>query len=405
MKIGFIYKNESYQSLNNLNTDIISLLKKEYDTFFYQLENKSDSQKQISNLYNNVDFVLNTSSKLVNYQRNKPTIFLGHAWMDHGAGVNLYHCNSFLSSDMLMFASSSALEKYRYIYKDGLPSLLLPYFTSILRPILTEEEHIQIKKQYNIPIGKKILVYFGRLCSEKNIDKVVDFYQSLDREDTCLLLIGGYSEFYTYGFWKIESTITYKQKIEEKIKNKKNIILVDGVYRDKLRRLLSICSLAINLSHCYEEDFWLSTIEAMRLGLPVIWSAWWWLKDTIEHEKTWFLIKTTINGFKDIWLDYKEAIPFIQNLLDNKDEHKRISDNAIKRSENLYNDKAFSKNLAIAIDNISLYTDGERKHHKLLPEPWIKKIFDKELKEHNIQNIYKNNHQLFNTLYQFYSSS
>ena len=199
MKIGVLYNKEKYRSLNIFNKDVISALKKNQNIISYKLSNKQSAKEinDINTLYKKVDYVINLSSKCINFTRGiiKPTIFLGHAWMDHWAGINLYHNNKFFNKeDIITFASTSALKKYKYIYGNWRSVSLLPYFTTVNKKKVSTNEQNALRDKYGIPRDKKIIIYFWRLCPEKNIAEIVKIYKKLDRKDACLVMIWAYSD-------------------------------------------------------------------------------------------------------------------------------------------------------------------------------------------------------------------
>jgi len=40
-----------------------------------------------------------------------------------------------------------------------------------------------------------------------------------------------------------------------------------------------------------DEDFWMVPVELMAAWKPVLWVNEWWLKESIIHKETWYLIK------------------------------------------------------------------------------------------------------------------
>lgn len=410
MNLGVLYKKEKYLSLNILNKDMILELKKQYNIILYKTSNNLDKDiTNIENLYKKSDFVINLSSKCINYKiiNRKPTLLLWHARMDHWAWINVYHNKDFISgNDIITFASQAALKKYRYTYPKWVKSFLLPYFTNIEKSFISSKEENNIRKLYNIPLNKKIIVYYGRFCSEKNIEKTIEIFNKLNRKDTCLLLIWNFSDEITYGFGDLESVWDkYKDKLLKLIsKSKSNIILLTNIERKILIKILSFSYIYINMTKCYEEDFGISTIEAMKLGLPTICSDRWGTKDMVIHKKTGFLVKTSIGNKYNILYNYDNIIDYTNTILDDNTLYQKTSFEAKKRAESIYWKQKFIKN----INNILLYIKNNNKikikENIICPKTRIKKIYDSAIKNKMVDEIYITNPKLFNKMYKFYIS-
>lgn len=412
MNIGIIYIKESYQSLNLLNLNIIKALKKIYNVSLFLLDEKilAKDISSMNKFYQKNDIIINTSSKVINYIRNiyKPTIFVWHAWMSHGAWINLYYNNFFYNKDIITFASKAEMNKYKYIYTKRLKSFLLPYFTSINKIDISEKNEKELRNKYKIPQKKKILIYFGRLSEEKNIEEMVLLHKRLLHTGVYLLIIWNYTNLCTYWFWNTLMDDKYKDKIKNLIKNKwiKNIGIIEWIDRVNLLKLLSISYIAVNLTKCFEEDFGIAAIEAMKMWLPVICSDRWWLKDIITHKKTWFVCKTTINRWLKISLKIDSAVKYIVKLIDDKKMYAKISNNCLIRAEKMYSDAKFIKNISniISFTKYQYESNNINNEFKFESKNRIKKIYNEELDSGWVKNIYLNNHNLFNKLYYFYTS-
>jgi glycosyltransferase involved in cell wall biosynthesis len=112
-----------------------------------------------------------------------------------------------------------------------------------------------IRKKYNLPQNKIILVYAGRLSSDKNVLNIAEVYNILSYfrpEKYHLLLIGsGHLE----------------EKLLKKIKGSFTYL---GYVRNKIEycKLLSSCDIFITPSKI--ETFGLAIVEAQACGLPVV---------------------------------------------------------------------------------------------------------------------------------------
>jgi glycosyltransferase involved in cell wall biosynthesis len=61
------------------------------------------------------------------------------------------------------------------------------------RPV-TEEERTSLKQKLNVPEGKKIILYLGRLVEAKGLSYLLEAFASLKRED-CILVFAGEGEY------------------------------------------------------------------------------------------------------------------------------------------------------------------------------------------------------------------
>lgn len=405
MKIGLITKEEKYWGTRDFSKNTIDLLKKEFKASHLRLTDKTNTSK-IQDLYKKSDIVINLSTKSINYNRRflKPTIFFAYAWMDHGAGINLY-CNRrfFLPNDILVFASKPAQKKYKYIYRNGLKSFVIPFYTGVEKVKLSSKETSKLKNKYQIPENKKILVYFGRLSSEKNIDLILHFTKKLGG-DFLLLLIGKTNEFFTYGFPAVDEK-QYHKNLNAQVKKNKlaNTIIIEKIDRDDLIKILSISFLSINLTTCYEENFGISTIESMAIGLPVIGTDWGGLKDTLRSG-TGLALKTKIKDNFHITVDSMGAVEFVDNLSVNQALYKQMIKKCQSRANRYYSEKAFLQNLIKIINQVHMKEMKSSRTELLLPRTWVRKIYDFSLRKNQVHRIYEKNPALFKKLYKFYAS-
>lgn len=120
---------------------------------------------------------------------------------------------------------------------------------------------------------KDYYLSFARLSDAKRVDKIVQAFQQL--EDKKLIII----------YWENDPQ---KQKIFQMAKWYKNIEFVTLPWNMWFTDYVgnSIATIYIPI----DEDFWMSPVESMAAGKPVIWVNDGGLKETIQDEKTGFLI-------------------------------------------------------------------------------------------------------------------
>ncbi|MDD5639380.1 MAG: glycosyltransferase family 4 protein [Candidatus Pacebacteria bacterium] len=405
MKIGLIIKKEEYWSLKKITNDILDVLSRNFNLMILCLKNnKIENQNDLDELYKQCDIVLYLASKLINFRRkyNKPTVFYMHAWMDHGAGINIYiNRNIFKYNDVLAFTSSSSRNKFNQVYDTNLKTTIFPYFTKNRIISLNKKEEKCLRDKYGILEKAKILIYFGRFSPEKNIELLFDIANKLKNSNFVILIIGNFVGNSTFGFGDMEEE-KYKEMIEKRffsdMSNK--IILLKNVNGEDLCNLMMISYLNINLTTCFEEDFSLSTIESFSAGLPVIASNWGGIKDIVRNNKEGFLIETYFKDNK-VSLDIDGVVNFLNEILTDIDIRKKLSENSLLRFKEFYSEKAFLKNIDSLI--FSINNDerevrdvfiGAKKEYELL--------YISALKKNNVGAIYLNNPWLFRSLYKNY---
>ena len=114
---------------------------------------------------------------------------------------------------------------------------------------------------------------FARLADAKRVDSVVEAFKQM--QDKKLLVIYGEND-------------PQKQKIFDLASGYENIEFITLPWNARFNYYVgnSIATIYVPI----DEDFWMSPVESMSAWKPVLWVAEWWLKESIIHKKTWFLI-------------------------------------------------------------------------------------------------------------------
>src|SRR5579862_9442369 len=178
MRLGVITRPERYWSLETFCAAALSALRERFTVHHLSVDS-STSVDTVQALYGKSDFVVNLGSKAINYERRYevPTLFLGHAWMDHGAGITFYlNRRYFRQYDAIAFASTAALNKYSLVYETGVACHLLPFFSTLVSSQITPERSSALRRRLGIPEHTRIVLYCGRLTWEKNITGLIDIY-------------------------------------------------------------------------------------------------------------------------------------------------------------------------------------------------------------------------------------
>lgn len=395
---------EEYWSLQKLTQDVFYNLKNHYEVLsVFLIKDLSINQKNIDNLYDNCDIIVYIASKLFNFKRlsEKPTVFFTHAWMDHGAGINLYVNEELLQkNDILVFTSSSALNKFNQVYETNIKTRVFPYYTDISEIILSKSEK-EIRLKYDLPAKSKILIYFGRLTPEKNIESLFELAKKNEDQDFIILIVGTFGNISTFGFGNIDLE-SYASIIKEKSlkDNSGKIRLINSLPRQELAELISISYLTINPSLCLEEDFGLSVVESMAIGVPVIASNWGGFKDIITSGEDGFLVKTFFTENNKVQNDIEEMEFFINTLLINEKKHNEFSCKAKEKYQKLFSPISFITNFELLLDEINLKNINVDKI--FYPKEKYLTLYKRTLENRAAKNIYLDNEWLFKDLYKYY---
>ncbi len=117
---------------------------------------------------------------------------------------------------------------------------------------------------------------FARLADAKRVDKIVQAFQKLPQEQ--LIVIYGENDPQRY-------------KIFELAQGYPNITLITLKDNNLLYEYIGKARATIYIP--IDEDFWMSPVESMAAGKPVIWVDDGGLKETILDKMTWYMISKT----------------------------------------------------------------------------------------------------------------
>lgn len=144
-------------------------------------------------------------------------------------------------------------------YKNKLPKKRIDYLkcgvdTNRFVPVKSSEK-IELRKKYNIPLDKKVILHVGHLNYGRNIDKLMNIS----------------SEYYVL---LVTSTLTKNEQdvdLKQKLLSRENIKLIDD-YIDVIEEIYQLSDVyffpVVEDGHCI--DIPLSCMEAAACNLPVI---------------------------------------------------------------------------------------------------------------------------------------
>lgn len=115
----------------------------------------------------------------------------------------------------------------------------------------------------DISPDKKIVIFAGRITPQKGIDKIVEAFEILKRDDTVLLVLG------SHNFASGQSS-PFEKLMKKKFAELEDRVVFTGyVNHDDIWKYYKIADVAV-LPSMWEEPAGLTIMEAMASGLPVI---------------------------------------------------------------------------------------------------------------------------------------
>ena len=140
---------------------------------------------------------------------------------------------------------------------------------------------------------KDYYLSFARLSDAKRVDKVVEAFKKLP--DKKLVII----------YWENDPQ---REKIFGLAKDCKNIEFKTLPWNVGFTDYVGNCIATIYIP--IDEDFWMSPVESMAAGKPVLWVNEGWLKETVIDKKTWVLIPE--------WAKIEDIIEAVEYLTSEK---------------------------------------------------------------------------------------
>lgn len=196
----------------------------------------------------------------------------------------------------------------------------------IFRKNVSEEELGNLRKQYNIPINSKIILFTGRIVPEKGIREVLMSLKKIHNCSYILLIVGS----------SLNATNTktnYQLEIENLIKENNNVRFTGYIQNDEIYKFYKLADLAL-LPSVWNDPAPLTVIEALVSGLPVV--------STISGGIPEYAIDGSAILVKRNGEMIETLSNIISNLLNSESELKKMSTRALEITksnsiENYYN--------------------------------------------------------------------
>ncbi|SER26270.1 1,2-diacylglycerol 3-alpha-glucosyltransferase [Gracilibacillus ureilyticus] len=199
-----------------------------------------------------------------------------------------------------------------------------------------EKQRIHIRKQLNIPLDHRLLIFVGRLAKEKNLEEVFTYFSKIERENMSLLVVGDGPQR--------ASLERYARKLN--IEN--NVIFTGMISPEEIPSYYQSADVFVSSSN--SETQGLTYIEALASGLPALCRKDPCLESVVEDG---------VNGW--LFENFNEFKCYIERILLDQNSYNTLSANASKKAYDEYSSVAFAKNIEnIYYEAISLYHQSKK---------------------------------------------
>ncbi len=134
--------------------------------------------------------------------------------------------------------------------------------TKLFKPL--DSDHIlEFKEKHKIPLNKKIILFAGRICKDKGVDKLIEAYNIVNNDNMLLLIVGS-------NFYKTSITSDFEKELIDKTNDIKDNIIFTGYMDYKDMPLVYNCADIIVLPSMWDEPAGMTIIESMACKKAVI---------------------------------------------------------------------------------------------------------------------------------------
>ena len=193
-----------------------------------------------------------------------------YAYHMHNKLSGFYGCEEIIENTPLVIGVSkyviSEFKKYVPNYSTRTKFVVLRNkVSSNFAPQNKQDDNfiINFKKNRNIPLNNKIVLFSGRLNEEKGIDKLLSAWNEVKLRDATLLIVGAY-----YFNSKVRNS-TFDTKLNNLLSKSRNVIFTGFIDYNLMPRLYEMADIAV-LPSMWEDPAPLTVIEALTSGCPLI---------------------------------------------------------------------------------------------------------------------------------------
>lgn len=216
---------------------------------------------------------------------------------------------------------------------------------------MSDEEKIELKKKYSIPLDSKLLLFIGRIGKEKNIEELLSCFKELTkiRKDVYLIIVGGGP---------------YLNKIKAEIENLelgKNVGTLGMVNPSETPYIYKMSDIFVSASQ--SETQGLTYIEAMANSLPEVCKY----DDCLEN-----VLIDGKNGY--FFTDSKSFAKNINKILNDDNLYSEMCREAYETSK-IYSKENFAKSV-FDIYKLAISKHQSRPNRLVLMKVKVNKLFD-----------------------------
>ena len=287
------------------------------------------------------------------------TIFQALGGFPRGARQFREVMPSLYQSDAIWFTSTADMAIYHEFIAQDKPhprAIYLPFGVNLetYYPLKSREKREKLRESWGVKSDDFVLVYTGRVTSEKNLHATLRAIAELKRlgHPVKLVVVGRFEdipfpEFRMY-FTHLENKV---RTLIESLQISNEVLILEWQTSEELNEVFNASDAFINLTLHHDENFGLSQIEAMSAGVPVIGTAWGGLKDTIENLDGGFSINTwvTENGIR---IDTPAVIDAIRCLIENKDLREEQGQRGRERVETQFSYARYTQEVTQLVERV-----------------------------------------------------
>ncbi|MBC7713627.1 MAG: glycosyltransferase family 4 protein [Rhizobacter sp.] len=318
-------------SVNSINENLIKSYREKFICEVVELENTNNNSPLLSN-YNELFNKLKTSTpdKII---VTHPAVYKSYFFLTliktlarNEVNYVFHLYGDFIRKSRQWFALEEYLidKKILFIapslvYKEVISKFLLEKSSVSVVPFAINEnaffyskdERIQIRTRMGLKDDDKLLIYTGRISTQKNIPLISNFFSGLNQKKTKLLIIGSTDDFEGGTVGESVPLGTNYQVMNEIEKNS-NVIWLENIPGSELYKYLSAADLYLSFSLFHDEDFGCAPVEALMTGTPALLTSWGGYKAYYSPE----FVHLIDVQFKDkkFTMDVESSDEFIESL-------------------------------------------------------------------------------------------
>lgn len=245
----------------------------------------------------------------------------------HAFGDFAPHCQEYLKIEDILkrlplkiIAPSTKAQKFLEHHLDpsgASPLHKIPFAISSKNFLANESLRIEARKQYKISSEEKLIVYSGRISSQKNVLftlKVVAEYLG-EHPEASFILAGSDDNFGTSIFGEFEArgsmALAFRKALADLPADiNQRVHFVQKLETPALERLLNAADLFISLSTYHNEDFGMAPLEALSSGCPAVLTDWGGYRDYQSADCSLVKVQLSDKGLEIAASDVLEKIHY-----------------------------------------------------------------------------------------------